>query len=100
MAEIFINIRSRLVSCSRDDIETDIEEMIGGRGYISGAGSALDGSGSNIDIDFGTDEPGAIDQFVTELTALLRRSGVPDETYLRIITPSSDRTLPVYEDKS
>src|SRR5262249_26345894 len=98
MAVIYVNIRSRLQSCSRDDIETDIEDMLGGRGYISGAGSALDGSGSNIDIDLGTEDPGDIDQFVTELIALLRQSGVPSETFIRIITPSSDRTLPVYED--
>jgi hypothetical protein len=97
MTEIYINIHSRLLSCSRDDIEVDIEELLCGRGSVTGAGSALDGSGSNIDIALDTDDPVAIDQFVHELIALLRQCAVPTETNLRVITSANDRKILVYE---
>jgi len=94
--EIYVNIHGSLASCSRDDVEEDIDELLAGRGYVSGGGSMLDGSGSNIDILLQTQESQAVDRFVAKLLELLRRIDLPRASNVRVITDASDRRLPIY----
>lgn len=60
----------------RDEIEDVIEDVLGDRGEVTGAGSGM--SGSNVDLEI-FDDAGA-DQLLAEVVSAIRHS-VPDSAY-------------------
>lgn len=76
--QIFIYYYSQL-GVARADIEAELEQLLQGRGEVTGSGGGL--AGGNIDLEIETDKP---DQVVAEICQLLRTLDFPRNTILDV----------------
>jgi hypothetical protein len=91
MADIYVYFESPLVRYSRWDIEDELEEWLGERGEVTGGGSFLDGSRSNIDLEVDTNNPLAVEALVEELRGVLRDLVVPADTHIAVFFEDESR---------
>lgn len=85
MAEIFVYSGQSLGE-ARQDLEDDLEALLGAAGQCTGGGSGE--AGWNIDLE--VYEAAALEAWGQRIVAFLRERPVPPDTYL-ILWPSQDK---------
>ena len=87
LALFFIYFFSKLENIDRDDVEDDINDVLGEKGAVTGAGSGA--SGLNLDVQVYGDPL----DFLDIMRSVLRELEVPVDTVFAI----GEERFPVYE---
>lgn len=94
-AEIFIYSKKSLLQYAgkaRDELEDDLEQLLGEAGEVTGAGAGT--AGWNLDVRL--HDASALEQWLERLTTFLRNWEVPDDTHLEVFLTTGPRRVDVF----